>query len=114
MGYRKCTCTKVLYGRVLHGNQASVRVLEENGYQYETEEFGAEDDPYNKGKGGLDYDKMKFFPRLMMKVFASGLQKKQDATEAEKIQAEMISKSFDAADEKFIEPIVDYLTQSDK
>ena len=40
---------KVIYGRVMHGNQASVRVLEKNGYTYEKEEFGAEDDPYNKG-----------------------------------------------------------------
>ena len=40
---------KVIYGRVMHGNQASVRVLEKNGYTYEREEFGAEDDPYNNG-----------------------------------------------------------------
>lgn len=46
---------KVLYGRVLRGNDASVRVLEKCGYQYVTEEFGAEDDPY--GKGMLIYKK---------------------------------------------------------
>ena len=40
---------EVIYGRVMHGNQASVRVLEKNGYSYEREEFGAEDDPYNNG-----------------------------------------------------------------
>ena len=40
---------EVIYGRVMHGNQASVRVLEKNGYVYEREEFGAEDDPYNNG-----------------------------------------------------------------
>lgn len=40
---------KALYGRVLHGNIASVRVLEKNGYQYVTEEYGAEDDPYGQG-----------------------------------------------------------------
>ena len=39
----------VLYGRVMHDNDASVRVLEKNGYRFEREEFGAEDDPYNKG-----------------------------------------------------------------
>ena len=39
----------VLYGRVMRGNDASVRVLEKNGYIFETEEFGAEDDPYGKG-----------------------------------------------------------------
>lgn len=46
---------KVLYGRVMRGNSASVRVLEKCGYQYVTEEFGAEDDPY--GNGMLIYKK---------------------------------------------------------
>jgi len=41
--------TKVLFGRVMHGNGASVRVLEKNGYTFIDEEFGAEDDPYGKG-----------------------------------------------------------------
>lgn len=45
----------VLYGRVMRGNDASVRVLEKNGYQFITEEFGAEDDPY--GNGMLIYRK---------------------------------------------------------
>lgn len=40
---------KVLYGRVMRGNQASVRVLEKNGYGFAREEMGAEDDPYGKG-----------------------------------------------------------------
>lgn len=46
---------KILYGRVMKGNNASVRVLEKNGYQFVTEEFGAEDDPY--GNGMLIYKK---------------------------------------------------------
>ncbi len=45
----------VLYGRVMHGNNASVRVLEKNGYRFVEEEFGAEDDPY--GSGMLIYQK---------------------------------------------------------
>lgn len=45
----------VLYGRVMRGNHASVRVLEKNGYVFEREEFGAEDDPY--GNGMLIYKK---------------------------------------------------------
>jgi len=40
---------RVLYGRVLHGNGASVRVLEKNGYRFVAEETGAEDDPYGNG-----------------------------------------------------------------
>lgn len=46
---------KILYGRVMHGNNASVRVLEKNDYVFVREEFGAEDDPY--GNGMLIYKK---------------------------------------------------------
>ena len=46
---------RVIYGRVVHGNEASAKVLEKNGYQFVKEEFGAEDDPY--GKGMLVYKK---------------------------------------------------------
>ena len=40
---------EIIYGRVMHGNEASVRVIEKNGYEFVKEEFGAEDDPYGKG-----------------------------------------------------------------
>ena len=46
---------KTLYGRVLTGNIASVKVMEKAGYQYFEEDFDAEDDPY--GKGMLIYKK---------------------------------------------------------
>ena len=39
----------VSYGRVVHGNAASARVLEKAGYVFVNEEFGAEDDPYGNG-----------------------------------------------------------------
>ena len=45
-------------GRVVHGNEASAKVLEKNGYRFVKEEFGAEDDPY--GKGMLVYAKEKY------------------------------------------------------
>ena len=46
----------VIYGRVMYGNHASVRVLEKNGYEFVRKEFGAEDDPY--GNGMLIYKKV--------------------------------------------------------
>lgn len=46
-----------LYGRVLRGNDASVRVLEKNGFIFIGEESNAEDDPY--GCGMLIYRKQK-------------------------------------------------------
>ena len=45
----------VIYGRVVHGNEASAKVLEKNGYQFVKEEFGTEDYPY--GNGMLVYKK---------------------------------------------------------
>ena len=47
---------KTLYGRVMHGNDASVKVLEKNGYRFLKEEFGAEDDPYGNGMLVYVYD----------------------------------------------------------
>ena len=47
---------RVIYGRVVHGNDASAKVLKKSGYQFIKEEFGAEDDPY--GKGMLVYRKV--------------------------------------------------------
>ena len=39
----------ISYGRVVHGNAASARVLEKAGYMFVNEEQGAEDDPYGNG-----------------------------------------------------------------
>lgn len=38
-----------IFGRVVRGNEASVKVLEKNAYQFVREEFGAADDPYGNG-----------------------------------------------------------------
>ena len=46
---------RILWGRVVHGNTASAKVLEKNGYRFVKEEFGAEDDP--NGNGMLVYRK---------------------------------------------------------
>ena len=47
--------SRVIWGRVVHGNAASARVLEKSGYAFVREESGAEDDPY--GSGMLVYRK---------------------------------------------------------
>lgn len=46
---------KVLYGRVIKGNNASIKVMEKNGFKYLKKEISAEEDPY--GKGMLVYHK---------------------------------------------------------
>ena len=39
----------VIWGRVVYGNEASVKVLKKSSYQFVRKEFGAEDDPYGNG-----------------------------------------------------------------
>ena len=46
---------KVIYGRVIRGNDASARVLENSGFTFLGEDHGASDDPY--GNGMLVYRK---------------------------------------------------------
>ena len=60
-------------------------------------------------QGGFNYEKMNGPSRLAMKMFVSALKKKKDQTEEEKIMAEMIATSYDISDEKYIEPIIEYL-----
>lgn len=60
-------------------------------------------------QGGLAYDRMKFPYKQLMKAFSSMMRKKKDATQDEKDMAEMISKSYDIADKKYIQPVVDYI-----
>jgi len=59
--------------------------------------------------GGFNYEKMSRASKLMMKMFVGALKAKKDKTEEEKIQAEMMSKSYDISDKKYIEPIVNWV-----
>lgn len=47
--------------------------------------------------------------RLMMKLFLKSLKAKKDKTEAEQEMIRMISSSYDIADRKYIEPILECL-----
>ncbi len=59
--------------------------------------------------GGFNYEKMSAASKLMMKVFIKSLKAKKDKTEEEQIMIEMISKSYDISDKKYIEPILEFL-----
>lgn len=63
--------------------------------------------------GGFAYDKMPTPSKLMMKLFIRTLKNKKDKTEEEKIMIEMISKSYDISDRKYIEPIVEWVNSTD-
>lgn len=59
--------------------------------------------------GGLRYEKMGLGSKLMMKVFCKMMTGKKDKTEDEKVMAEMIVKSYDISDRKYIASIADYI-----
>ncbi|MBO4903478.1 MAG: flavodoxin [Lachnospiraceae bacterium] len=61
-------------------------------------------------QGGFDYDKMGRASRFAMKMFTGALKKKQD--EKSRQMAELISKSYDISDIKYIEPVVSYMLYS--
>jgi len=61
-------------------------------------------------QGGFNYERMNAPSRLAMKMFVSALKKKKDPTEEEKIMTEMVAKSYDISDEKYLEPVIEYLT----
>ena len=61
-------------------------------------------------QGGFNYERMNAPSRLAMKMFVSALEKKKDPTEEEKIMTEMVAKSYDISDEKYLEPLIEYLT----
>lgn len=60
-------------------------------------------------QGGLNYEKMTLSSRIMMKLFSSMIKKKKDATEDEKKMAEMVSRSYDISDKKYIVPLLRYV-----
>ena len=61
--------------------------------------------------GGLDYSKMNFFCKIMMKMFAKSMNKKDGLSDYEKQKAEALLTSFDSSDRKYIQPIVAYVNE---
>lgn len=59
--------------------------------------------------GGFNYENMKPMYRLMMKMFVKMLSNKKDLREIDKEAVKMMSHSYDIADQKYLEPIVEYL-----
>ena len=59
--------------------------------------------------GGLNYEKMGWGSRTMLKMFVKMLSNKKDITEKELAQIQLLSKSYDISDKKYIEPIVNLI-----
>ena len=60
-------------------------------------------------QGGIKYDKMKFPSRTAMKMFANSLKKNKNSSEDDRKKGEMISRSYDISDKRFIDQVVDYI-----
>ncbi len=59
--------------------------------------------------GGFNYENMKPIYRLMMKMFVKSLSQKKDLREIDKEAVKMMSSSYDIADKKYLDPLVEYL-----
>lgn len=57
-------------------------------------------------QGGLDYDKMNWSSKKMMQLLVKVLKKNKNPTEDDKKKIELLSKSYDISDKKYIEEIV--------
>ena len=65
-------------------------------------------------QGGLNYEKMGFVSKTMMKMLCTSLKKKPNRTPQEEQTLNMISHSYDISDQALIEPIVEFVQQLKK
>lgn len=62
--------------------------------------------PFFYMKGGLAFEKMSFFPKMMLKMMAKSIAKKENKTEQEKEMEKAFAGSFDHSDRENIEPLI--------
>lgn len=60
-------------------------------------------------QGGLDYDRMPMFCRMLMKMLKKSLDGKKDKTQQEEEMAKMIGSSYDISDRKYAEPVIAWI-----
>jgi menaquinone-dependent protoporphyrinogen IX oxidase len=63
-------------------------------------------------EGGINFEKMFFLFRWMLKLMAKGLAKKENATDEEIQMAEALGKSHDSTNKIYIQPLVDSVKKS--
>lgn len=62
-------------------------------------------------QSGLNYEKMDWKLRMMMKLFSKMMEKKKDKTEQEKMMAACLKTSFDVADKNNLEPLLHWIME---
>lgn len=62
-------------------------------------------------QGGLNYEKMSFGDKLMMKMFVSMMNKKKDKSAEDQEMCKMIGKSFDCSSKEYLEPVIRWVKE---
>lgn len=62
-------------------------------------------------QSGLNYEKMDWKLRMMMKLFTKMMEKKKDKTEQEKMMAACLKTSFDVTDKNNLEPLLHWIME---
>lgn len=65
-----------------------------------------EQTPFFYLEGGINFEKMSFFPKMMLKMMGKSVAKKENKTEQEKEMERMFAGSFDNSNKANIEPLV--------
>ena len=65
--------------------------------------------PFFYFQSGLNFEKMKFFPKALLNMMKNSLAKKENKTEEEKEMLKAFEHSCDSSSEKFIAPLVEYV-----
>lgn len=60
-------------------------------------------------QSGLNYEKMSFKSKLMMKMFSSMMAKKKDKTEEEEVMSQNLSRSSDLCRREYILPLTEHV-----
>ena len=70
--------------------------------------------PHFYMQAGLNYERMGFFDKLIMKGLSAMMSKKKDKTPDEEGTAQAIGSSFDASSRDYIKPLVEYVRSINK
>lgn len=63
-------------------------------------------------EGGIAFEKMKFFPKMILKTMGKSIAKKENKTEQEQEMEKIFSGSFDNSDIKNIQPLLAFVKKN--
>lgn len=63
--------------------------------------------PFYYFQSGINYERMSFFPKALLKIMCKSLAKKENKTESEKNMVDIMSKSTDKCNKDMIKPLIE-------